>query len=395
MYCSVNKSGSFNVYKCKQLNVYICKMKNDVVKTLVNSYSIFKEKSIKGTYITLDNIKPLITKFKDIYSVKEIGYSFLKKPIYSIQVGEGDLKILIWSQMHGNEATGTKVIFDLLNLFGSDIDVNNGLKQEILSKVTILFIPMLNPDGATLFTRENAQNIDLNRDAVDLKAPESKLLNRILHQFKPKYCFNLHDQRTVFSVGKQNNPATISLLAPSEDINRTLTTGRKETMQVIASMYTDLKKLIPNQIGRYTDEFYPTATGDNFQKAGFNTVLIEAGHYKDDYLREKTRFYNFIALFSGIYHITFNSFVDYKIYLEIPENKKDYFDLLYTNILLETKKIVVGLTRIERIEQEGIQYYYTHLILERNKEYGCNKLKSNNLKFSNISELKKYFTNIK
>ena len=43
-------------------------------------------------------------------------------------------------------------------------------------------------------------NIDLNRDAVDRKAKESKLLRRILEEFQPDFCFNLHDQRTIFGV---------------------------------------------------------------------------------------------------------------------------------------------------------------------------------------------------
>ena len=70
-------------------------------------------------------------------------------------------------------------------------------------------------------------------------------------------------------------------------------------MNVIVAMNNLLQKVIPNHIGRYTDEFYPTATGDNFQKLGFNTILIEAGHYPDDYDREEVRKFNFLHLFKA------------------------------------------------------------------------------------------------
>jgi hypothetical protein len=35
-------------------------------------------------------------------------------------------------------------------------------------------------------------------------------------------------------------------------------------------------------IGRYTDEFYPTSTGDNFMLAGIPTVLFEGNNLEDD-----------------------------------------------------------------------------------------------------------------
>jgi len=188
--------------------------------------------------------------------------------------------------MHGNESTGTKAVIDLLNYLYSSQDQ---ITTQILSKCTIKIIPILNPDGAEYYTRENAYKVDLNRDAVDRKAKESKLLRRILEEFSPDFCFNLHDQKTVFGVEGTKNPATISFLAPSEYVTRKVTPARKRTMNIIIAMNSLLQQIIPNHVGRYTDVFYPTATGDNFQKLGFFTILIESGHYKDDYQRERVR----------------------------------------------------------------------------------------------------------
>jgi len=44
----------------------------------------------------------------------EIGKSYLGKPIYKMSVGIGNIKVLAWSQMHGNESNGTLAMLDLL-----------------------------------------------------------------------------------------------------------------------------------------------------------------------------------------------------------------------------------------------------------------------------------------
>ncbi|MDD7914056.1 M14 family zinc carboxypeptidase [Polaribacter ponticola] len=249
-----------------------------------------KETSLNGKWITLEDIEILFQKHNDVFEINQLGFSEEQRPIYKLKIGTGKKKILLWSQMHGNESTGTKALFDLFNCFSNS---NNEVFKTILNECTLVFIPMLNPDGSQAYTRVNANKIDLNRDAVDRVAKESNLLRDVLEEFNPKFCFNLHDQRTIFGVEGTKNPATISFLAPSEEITRALTKGRKETMNVIVVMNAMLQNMIPNFVGRYTDEFYPTATGDNFQKLGYNTILIESGHYTNDYQREISREYTF------------------------------------------------------------------------------------------------------
>jgi hypothetical protein len=318
-----------------------------------------KQQKLVGRYINFNHIKPLILNLPSIFKYQILGHSFDKRPIYKIKFGNGSKRILIWSQMHGNESTGTKALFDIFSLFTNPLDLKD-FCNTILSECTIICIPMLNPDGAQEYSRFNAQNIDLNRDAVDLKAPESKLLHDLLHDFKPHYCFNLHDQRTIFSVGEANNPATLSFLAPSIDEKRTITTKRQETMSIIVAMNQYLQKIIPNQVGRYTDEFYPTATGDNFQKSGFNTILIEAGHYKNDYQREMTRKFNFLALLRGIYSIgKSDKKINYKQYFQIPNNKQEYLDIIFENIQINNIKHRIGVYFKEKYIESRVKYDIT------------------------------------
>ncbi|WP_438973377.1 M14 family zinc carboxypeptidase [Polaribacter sp.] len=297
------------------------------VSTIEQLYQNQKEETLFGKWITLNDILPLFKKHEKKFTIRTIGTSEQHRAIYSFTIGNGHKKILLWSQMHGNESTGTRAIFDLFNCFTNS---NEAIIQKIIKECTLVFVPILNPDGAELYTRVNANGIDLNRDAVDRVGKESKLLRNLLEEFKPSFCFNLHDQRTIFNVEGTRNTATISFLAPSEEPTRAITAGRIATMNIIVSMNALLQKMIPNFVGRYTDEFYPTATGDNFQKLGYNTILIESGHYPKDYHREKTRAYTFYSILQGLYHIaTTSTFKTYKDYFLIPNNDQLFLDVIH------------------------------------------------------------------
>ena len=198
----------------------------------------------------------------------------------------------MWSQMHGNESTTTKALFDLFLFLNGDSNEANQIRKDF----TLLIIPILNPDGAEAYTRVNANEIDLNRDSVDLSQPESKLLRKTFEEFEPDFCYNLHDQRTIFAAGDKNYPATISFLAPSYNNEKEYNKNRLKAVNVIAEMNEELQKYIPNQVGRFDDSFNINCIGDMFQSLGVPTILFEAGHYQDDYEREETRKFIFISI---------------------------------------------------------------------------------------------------
>lgn len=289
-----------------------------------------KEPSLSGRYITLELIEPLFNKLNVNNELEIIGKSVLDKPIYKYQIGIGKIKILLWSQMHGNESTTTKALFDFINLLNSDSD----LARKLLNAFTFYCIPMLNPDGAKLYTRENANKVDLNRDSQDLSQPESRILRAAFENFKPDFCYNLHDQRTIFGVGSTGKPATISFLAPAYNESREINESRGKAINLIAGMNDVLQHYIPGQIGRFDDSFNINCVGDTFQNLGVPTVLFEAGHFQDDYSREETRKYIFIAFVSSFEILNENDIVvnKYDKYLSIPQNKVLFYDFLYKNI---------------------------------------------------------------
>ena len=220
-------------------------------------HDTYKETTLFGRYITLDDIEPLLLR----YNAEVVGESVLGKPIYKYQIGLGKTRILMWSQMHGNESTTTKALCDFINVLNS----NSEEISKLLNAFTFCMLPMVNPDGAKLYTRENANGIDLNRDAQCLSQPESKILRKVFEDFQPNYCYNLHDQRTIFGVavtgpkvkpnGAKLNPATVSFLAPSYNENREINEVRAKAIKVIVAMNNALQDYIPNQVGRFDDSF--------------------------------------------------------------------------------------------------------------------------------------------
>ncbi|RTY88712.1 M14 family metallopeptidase [Flavobacterium sp. RSP15] len=313
----------------------------------------FKEESVRGRYVTLTSIEPLLQKLNTNNQLQIIGKSVLGKSIYSYEIGKGKTKIFLWSQMHGNESTTTKALFDFFNVLHS----GSALAHQLLDFFTFYTIPMLNPDGATLYTRENANKVDLNRDSQALTQPESKLLRAAFDSFEPDYCFNLHDQRTIFGVDDTGKPATVSFLAPSYNENRDINESRLKAINLIAGINEDLQRYLPNQIGRFDDSFNINCIGDTFQFLGVPTLLFEAGHFENDYQREETRKYVFMSLISSFRILSENVIVDNGIdkYLSISQNKVVFYDFMYKNIKINYDGIEIITNFAAQYKEELIE----------------------------------------
>ncbi len=288
----------------------------------------FKLQNIHGRYITNTHLEEFLTILDPaIFKVSIIGNSVKKKPVYRIDFGTGNFKVLLWSQMHGNESTTTKAVLDVLNM------IRNDRKADWLEHFTFCFIPILNPDGAEAYTRVNANGVDLNRDSCELSQPESKILRSTFDEFKPDLALNMHDQRTIFSAGPEEYPATISFLAPSYNEECTVNDTRFFAMQLIARMNEVLKERIPHQIGRFDDAFNINCIGDMFTYLNVPTILFEAGHFQNDYHREVTRDIVREALTVLLDSIIEESYGKFTLedYLAIPENEKSFVDIIIEN----------------------------------------------------------------
>lgn len=338
---------------------------------LFEGYGSFRENSLSSGRIIQHDTAKLIEQIaaNKLFRIDLLGTSVEKRPIHSISFGSGKTKIFAWSQMHGDEATATAALFDLLNFFASD-DSFNEFRRQLLDNITFHFMPVVNPDGAELFQRENAFNIDINRDALRLESDESKILWDYANKIEPDFGFNLHDQNSYYTAGRTNNYSTISLLAPPTDYVKSINYTREKSMQVILSIYDTLSNFIPGQIARYNDDHEPRAFGDNFTKAGISSILIESGFQKDDPDKEFVRKLNFIALLSAFISIAEREFEkkDYTKYFTIPENEQLLFDLLLRNVILlhagRKFKIDIGINRKKCWDPAAQNFYYKATIAE-------------------------------
>jgi hypothetical protein len=121
-------------------------------------YSI--KNNLSGRYLPLESIEPILQRLNTDNQLSVVGKSVLQNPI-AIRLAKEN-KILLWSQMHGNESTTTKALFDFLNVFAE-----SALADQLLRN----FVFLLNRRSGYVYAL-NANEVDLNRDSQNLTQPE-------------------------------------------------------------------------------------------------------------------------------------------------------------------------------------------------------------------------------
>ena len=81
----------------------------------------------------------------------------------NVTVEEDEPEVVFWGSIHGDEFASAEVPYEyamyLLDNYGVDVDVTR-----YVDETEIWCIPLVNPDGHEAGTRNNANNVDLNRD---------------------------------------------------------------------------------------------------------------------------------------------------------------------------------------------------------------------------------------
>jgi len=239
----------------------------------------------------LEGLKKLGTK------VDEVGRSYANREIYQAEFGKGPLKVFLWSQMHGDEPTATSALIDIFTVLQKHRDKD--WVRKIENAMTIRIVPMLNPDGAEIYQRRNLQGIDINRDALDLKTPEANLLKKLRDDWSPAIGFNLHNQNSLTTAGKTGKQAAISFLVVYGDAAKTTNEGHERNKRLVSAMIAAIQPHMSGYIGKYGDEWTPTAFGDNFSAWGTPVILIETGMLfgKDEMFLVKM---NFTAILTAL-----------------------------------------------------------------------------------------------
>jgi len=260
---------------------------------------------------------------------EQVGQSMLGRPMRSVTFGHGKTTVLMWSQMHGDESTATMALADIF-AFLADASGKDPLRDRLDRALTVVFVPMLNPDGAELFQRQNAAGIDINRDARRLATPEARTLKALHDRVHPAFGFNLHDQNARTVAGAGGTQAAIALEAPAVSEDLRYNDVRSRARLVAATIAGILQPAIPGRVAKYSESFNPRAFGEGMQIWGTSAVLIESGGLLGDPQKQRLRALNVAAILGALDAIATGRYAaaDPGVYDRLPSNRSGASDLL-------------------------------------------------------------------
>ncbi|MDE5412849.1 M14 family zinc carboxypeptidase [Alkalihalobacterium chitinilyticum] len=161
--------------------------------------------------------------------VEVVGESNRGRDIYMARVGTGDRVVLIQSEIHGNEKTGTEAIMNMLQQLGN----NSRQSQKIRDELTIVFMPKMNPDGAEMDKRRNdmtwAEVVEAFPQLSNASAPAWNYLDRGVSQ-----SYN-YAENPGFDVNRDFNPNLNYVPQPEDFPGRSAAPGWFITPEAQAS----------------------------------------------------------------------------------------------------------------------------------------------------------------
>jgi hypothetical protein len=280
-------------------------------------------------------LKGLSERFPGLVTTLEEGVSCEGRRIPLLSVGHGRTKVLLWSQMHGDEPTATSALLDVFAFLGTSRETPEA--KFLFEKLTILVIPMLNPDGAERTRRVNAQGIDINRDALRLSSPEGRFLKAVREKYRPMAGYNLHNHAALTTAGPGGDQAAISLLSVPFDEAFTENEGRRLTKRLALEVRDALEPWAKGKIARYDTEYTARAFGDSMTRWGTPTLLIESGGWNGPDEPGTLVHLDFVALLSTLQALADASLasIDPTGYESIPLLRREgLYDVLVRNALV-------------------------------------------------------------
>ena len=289
---------------------------------------------IGDRYTAVNSAKELFTSFSDYLQ----GESFAGREIHAIKWGNGPIKILAWSLMHGNETTALRS-FGQIDFLFKQSDYHEKLKRN----VTIVYIPILNPDGALDFNRRNNQDIDVNRDARSNQTNEMQFLKYVVDQYEPHYALNLHDQRSIFGIVGSSMGSCLSLCIPeiSSQLDKKdeLEGNRNHLRSRINSLFTNVNSEDYSNWSLFDESYYSKAVGEWMQENNICTLLVESGVLGLDYNRNNSVLNLSAFLLAYFYILSDGKMIDLPLTKwNLPMNQAFLRDVLLRNCEVNMNK---------------------------------------------------------
>jgi Zinc carboxypeptidase len=182
--------------------------------------------------------------------VHSAGLSGEGRQLYYATVGTGPDVFWLQARIHGNELHSTEAVLQILKFLGSS---GSPEARRIRDALTVVVIPMYNPDGATANIRQSTTplRIDLNRDWENFAQPESRAFYALWAELQPRLALDLHHFGQASRVQGSNELNSFQIGARSIDPSR-MTAEQWLTNRQMAMISVDaLRSLGPAGIARY------------------------------------------------------------------------------------------------------------------------------------------------
>lgn len=274
-----------------------------------------------------DVVAPLIAGAPHLEET-EIGRSAQGRPLRMVRFGAGETKVLIWSQMHGDEPTGTMALADVLRLLAERAD--DPRIRRWSESLTILIVPVLNPDGAARYQRRNAQGVDMNRDGRTRISPEVRALLALREEHRPEYALELHNEDSKTRVGESDLMTGASLIAPTFDRAMGDSEARLAAKRLCVVIKKAIEPLLGEHIARFEEDYLADGLDTATQAAGTATVLFETGWWPMDPEMQFLRKVNFVGICAMLDALVgrAHEHMDLAEYEAIRRNDRRVFDVL-------------------------------------------------------------------
>jgi len=126
--------------------------------------------------------------------LKQIAKSAEGRNLYVVKISnskfgkdKSKIKVLLFCQQHGDEPSGKEGALLLLKDFAS------GKLDSLLTRMDVMIVPQVNPDGSEKNQRRNGNDADLNRDHLTLVQPETQGLQKLFYKYLPEACMDIHE----------------------------------------------------------------------------------------------------------------------------------------------------------------------------------------------------------
>jgi Zinc carboxypeptidase len=182
--------------------------------------------------------------------VASAGLSGEGRPLLYATVGHGPDVFWLQARIHGNELHSTEAVLQVLRYLASS---GSAEAERIRNQLTVIVIPLYNPDGATANIRQSTTplRIDLNRDWELFQQPESRAWYALWEQTHPRLALDLHHMGQSAVVEGTNELNTFQIGARSIDPGR-MTEEQWLTNRQMALISVDaVRQLGPGNVARY------------------------------------------------------------------------------------------------------------------------------------------------